>query len=241
MIYDDTMKRNIVVAITGASGATYAVRLLEVLLAAGCDVHLIISAAGQTVLKQELDLSVDLKNFNPAMLMLDNGETLRDPKLYLLRSKAGISGDSSNVLGVGTGERGILRFYHHDDYLAPVASGSFHTDGMVVCPCSSGTLSAIVHGTSHNLIHRAAEVHLKEGRKLILVPRETPLSLTQLQNMTLGAEAGAVILPAMPGFYHGVTLIGDLVDFVVSRICDQLGIANTLIPRWGATGKGIGD
>ncbi len=104
------MKRNIVVAITGASGVTYSVRLLEVLLAAGCDVHLTISAAGQTVLEQELDLSVDLDNFNPAMLMLDSGEILRDPKLQLLRSKAGISGDSSNVLGMGAGEPGILRY-----------------------------------------------------------------------------------------------------------------------------------
>ncbi len=146
---------------------------------------------------------------------------------------AEISGDSSNVLGVGTGEPGQIRFYHPSDYLAPLASGSFLTDGMVVCPCSSGTLGAIVHGTSDDLIHRAAEVHLKEGRKLILVPRETPLSLTQLANMKLGAEAGAVILPAMPAFYHGVNLIGDLVDFVVSRICDRLGIANTLIERWG--------
>ena len=128
------MKRNIVVAITGASGGTDSVRLLEVLLAAGCDVHLIISAAGQTVLEQELDLSVDLENFNSAMLMLDSGEPLRDLKLQLLRSQAGISNDSSNVLGVGMGEPGTLRYYHHHDGLAPLASGSFPTDGMVVCP-----------------------------------------------------------------------------------------------------------
>jgi flavin prenyltransferase len=227
------MKRNIVVAITGASGVTYSVRLLEVLLAAACDVHLTISAAGQTVLKQELDLNIDLDNFNPAMLMLDDGQTLRDLKLQLLRSKAGISGDSSNVLGTGVGEPGVLRFYHHRDFLAPIASGSFLTDGMVVCPCTGGTLGAIAHGASANLIHRAAEVHLKEGRKLILVPRETPLSLTHIKNMKRAVEAGAVVLPATPGFYHGVKLIGDLVDFVVSRICDQLGIANALIQRWG--------
>ena len=239
------MKRNMVVAITGASGVTYSVRLLEVLLAAGCNVHLVISAAGQTVLKQELDLSVDPENFNPLMLMLDSDENLRDPKLQLLRSKAGICGDSSNVLGVGTGEPGVLRFYRHNDYLAPLASGSFPTDGMVVCPCSCGTLSAIAHGAADNLIHRAAEVHLKERRKLVLVPRETPLSLTQIQNMKRAAEAGAVILPATPAFYHGVTRIGDLVDFVVSRICDQLGIANTLIERWGGKvgerGEGRGE
>ena len=169
------MKRNIVVAITGASGVTYAVRLLEVLLAAGCDIHLIISTAAQLVLKEELDLNVDLDNFSPAMLMLDSGEMLRDPKLQAIRTKAGIFGDSSNVLGMGAGEPGKIHFHHPTDYLAPPASGSFLTDGMVVCPCSSGTLAAIVHGTSDELVHRAAEVHLKERRKLILVPRETPL------------------------------------------------------------------
>jgi 4-hydroxy-3-polyprenylbenzoate decarboxylase len=228
------MKRNIVVAITGASGVAYAVRLLEVLLAAGCDIDLIISAAGQLVLKQELDLTVDLENFNSESLMLDCGDTLRDPKLHALRTKAGISGDASNVLGVGIGEPGQIRFHHYHDYLAPIASGSYLTDGMVICPCSSGTLSAIVHGTSINIIHRAAEVHLKERRRLILVPRETPLALTQIQNMKLAVEAGAILLPASPGFYHGVKLISDLVDFVVSRICDQLGVPNSLIQRWGS-------
>ena len=228
------MKRNIVVAITGASGVTYSVRLLEVLLAAGCDIHLTISSAAQTVLKQELNLTVDLENFSPSMLMLDSGDILRDPKLQAMRSMSGISGDSSNVLGMGMGEAGQIFYYHYRDYLAPIASGSFLTDGMVVCPCSGGTLSAIVHGTSANLIHRAADVHMKERRRLILVPRETPLSLTQIQNLRRAAETGAIILPAMPGFYHGVKLIGDLVDFVVSRICDQLGIANSLIQRWGS-------
>ena len=227
------MKRSIVVAITGASGVTYSVRLLEVLLAAGCDVHLTISPAGQTVLRQELDLSVDLENFNPAALRLDSGPGVRDQKLRFLRSKAGISGDSSNVLGIATGEPGTLRFHHPRDGLAPLGSGSFPTDGMIVCPCSCNTLSAIAYGSAANLIHRAAEIHLKERRKLILVPRETPLSLTQIRNMKLATEAGAVILPATPAFYHGVERIGDLVDFIVARICDQLGIANTLIERWG--------
>ena len=108
-----------------------------------------------------------------------------------------------------TGEPGAIHYHHWHDLLAPIASGSYLTDGMVVCPCSSGTLSAIVHASSGNLIHRAAEVHLKERRKLILVPRETPLSLVQLDNMKRAAEVGAVILPASPGFYHGVTSIGD--------------------------------
>ena len=166
------MKRNIVVAITGASGLTYSVRLLEVLLAAGCDVHLTISRAAQAVFKQELDLNVDLDKFNPAALMLDCGEVLRDPKLQLLRSKSGISSELSNVLGVSIGEPGKIRFYHPNDYIAPLASGSFPTDGMVVCPCSCNTLAAIAHGTTANLVHRAAEIHLKEHRKLILVPHE---------------------------------------------------------------------
>jgi len=227
------MKQNIVVAITGASGVAYAIRLLEVLSAAGCDVHLAISAAAQVVLKQELDLAVDLDNFSPAMLMLDGGPTPKDRKLQAVRSTAGISSDSSNVLAVGSGEPGKFHYYHYRDQTAPISSGSFLTDGMVVCPCSSGTLSAIVHGTSANLIHRAADVHLKERRKLILVPREMPLSLMQLENMKRAAEAGAVVMPASPGFYHGVKSIHDLVDFVVARICDQLGIQNTLIQRWG--------
>jgi flavin prenyltransferase len=228
------MKRNIVVAITGASGMTYSVRLLEVLIAAGCDVFLTISAAAQAVLKQELDLTVDLESFNPAMLMLDSGPSPRDRKLQTLRVMAGISSESSNVLAVATGEPGQIRYCHYRDQMAPISSGSFLTDGMVVCPCSGGTLSAIVHGTSANLIHRAAEVHLKERRRLILVPREMPLSLLQLDNMRRAVEGGAVVMPAMPGFYHGVKSIRDLVDFVVSRICDQLGIPNMLIQRWGS-------
>jgi 4-hydroxy-3-polyprenylbenzoate decarboxylase len=228
------MKRNVVVAVTGASGVTYCVRLLEVLAASGCDVHLTISGAAQAVLRQELNLAVELDNFNPAALMLDIGPHVKDPKLQAIRKAAGISSESSNVLSVPTGEPGEIRYYHYRDYMAAIASGSFRTDGMVVCPCSSGTLSAIVHGTSANLIHRAAEVHLKERRKLILVPRETPLSLMHLDNMRRAHEAGAVILPAAPGFYHGVKSIQDLVDFVVGRICDQLGIQNALIRRWGS-------
>jgi 4-hydroxy-3-polyprenylbenzoate decarboxylase len=228
------MKRNIVLAMTGASGMVYSLRLIEVLGAAGCDVHLVISPAAQAVLKQELDLSVDLENFNPAALRIEQGTKLRDRKLQTIRAMAGISSDDSNVLAVGTGEPGKLIYYHYRDYLGAISSGSFLTDGMVICPCSSGTLSAIVHGTSANLIHRAAEVHLKERRKLILVPRETPLSLVVLENMKRAAEVGAILLPAMPAFYHGVKSVGDVVDFVVSRICDQLGIANALIQRWGS-------
>lgn len=227
------MKRNIVVAITGASGVAYSIRLVEVLLAAGCDVHLTISAAAQAVLKQELELTVDLENFHPSMLMLGDKLHATDPKLQMVRTLAGISSEESSVLSVASGEQGQIRYHHYRDYMAPIASGSFLTDGMVVCPCSGGTLSSIVYATTANLIHRAAEVHLKEHRKLILVPRETPLSLVQLENMARAAKAGAVILPAMPGFYHGVTTIQDLVDFIVGRICDQLHVQNTLIRRWG--------
>ena len=228
------MKRNIVVAMTGASGAPYAVRLVEVLLAAGCDIQLTISSAAQAVLKQELGLAVDLDHFEPGMLLLDAPPAVRDEKLQRVRALAGISSESSNVLSVATGEPGTIHYHHYRDYMAPIASGSFLTDGMVVCPCSGGTLSAIVHATSANVIHRAAEVHLKERRRLVLVPRETPLSIVQLENMRRAAEVGAVILPAMPGFYHGVTSIRDLVDFLVGRICDQLDIPNELIRRWGS-------
>jgi len=227
------MKRNMVVAVTGASGVTYGVRLLEVLLAAGCDVQLSISDAARTVLRQELGLTVDLEHFDPAALMLDTGPEIKDERLQRIRSMAGISSESSNVLSMAMGEPGTMRYHHWRDFMSPIASGSYLTDGMVVCPCSSGTLSAIAHSAGANLIHRAAEVHLKERRKLILVPRETPLSVVQLENMRRAAEAGAVVLPAMPGFYHGVASLRDLVDFIVGRICDQLGIRNELIRRWG--------
>jgi len=165
--------------------------------------------------------------------MLDIGTKPIDRKLQALRAISNISSDESNVLAVGSGEEGKLIYHHYRDFMSAPASGSFLTDGMVICPCSGGTISAIVHGTSTNLIHRAAEVHFKERRKLILVPRETPLSMTILDNMKRAAEYGAVILPAMPGFYHGVKTIGDLIDFVVARILDQLGIRNSLIHRWG--------
>ena len=120
-----------------------------------------------------------------------------------------------------------------DDYSAGIASGSFLTAGMVICPCSMGTLSAIATGASTNLIHRAADVHLKERRPLVLVPRETPLSVIQLENMTRVSHAGATVLPSMPGFYHQPQSIADLVDFVVARICDHLRVPHTLMQRWG--------
>jgi 4-hydroxy-3-polyprenylbenzoate decarboxylase len=195
----------LVVAITGASGAVYAVRLLELLLESGREVHLMISPSGAAVVKQELERLVDIDHFQPRALLpsIDEGAASR------------------------------IHYYHYQNYFASVASGSFLTGGMVVCPCSGSTLSGIAHAASNNLIQRAAEVHLKERRKLILVPRETPLSVLQLENMRRAADAGAVLLPAMPGWYHGVKSVQDLVDFVVARILDQLGVAHDLMRRWG--------
>ena len=194
----------IVVAITGASGVAYGVRLLEVLIEAGCDVHLSMSPSGQIVIEQELGLKLDVDHFQIADLKLE------------------------------TNGPGRITYHHYKNLMSPIASGSFLTAGMVICPCSGSTLGAVAHGVGENLIHRAAEVHLKERRKLILVPRETPLSLVYLENMNWAAKAGAVVLPAMPGFYHGAKTIRDLVDFVVARICDQLGVENSLMKRWGS-------
>ena len=194
----------LVVGVTGASGAPYAVRLLEVLLEAGREVHLSISPSGQAVIATELKRHLDLDRF-----------------------------DATALLGREPPATGTLVYHHHKNLMAPIASGSFLTAAMVICPCSGSTLSAVAHSMGENLIHRAAEVHLKERRKLVVVPRETPLSLPQLKNMQAIHEAGAVVLPAAPGFYHGATTVADLVDFVVARICDQLGVGNSLIRRWG--------
>ncbi|NIL96524.1 MAG: UbiX family flavin prenyltransferase [Planctomycetales bacterium] len=227
------MKRKIVVGMTGASGSIYAVRLLEVLNAAGIDVHLSITSSAQLVLKQELELSVDLDDFQVSSLLLGDGVDTSDSKLSMMRQQAGISSEDSNVLAFNVGEPGKVIYHHYEDYTSPIASGSFLTDGMVICPCSGGSLAAIVNTLSGNLVQRAAQVHLKERRKLIVVPRETPLSTLQLECMKRASEAGAVVLPAAPGFYHGVKTIQDLVDFVVGRICDHLDIEHNLIRRWG--------
>ena len=196
----------IVLGVTGASGAPYGVRLLEVLLEAGREVHLSISPSGQAVLATELGRRVDLDRFDPATL-----------------------------LGKPAPATGRLHYHHHKNLMAPIASGSFLTAAMVICPCSGSTLAAVAHSMGENLIHRAAEVHLKERRKLVVVPRETPLSLPQLKNMQAIHEAGAVVLPAAPGFYARAETVADLVDFVVARICDQLGVANALVRRWGVS------
>ena len=135
--------------------------------------------------------------------------------------------------GTRESEAGRLIYHHYQDFMTPIASGSFLTAGMVICPCSGSTLSGVASGSSANLIQRAADVHLKERRPLVLVPRETPLSLPQIENMRQAHLAGAVILPAAPGWYHGVQSLDDLVDFVVSRILDQLRVENRLMRRWG--------
>ncbi len=197
---------DLVLAITGASGSPYGVRLLETLLRAGRTVHLVMSPAGVEVLLQEMDRRVDLNQFQ-----------LRD-----------LLGDSPELAAADR-----VKYHDYRDFRAGIASGSFLTGGMVVCPCSMGTVAAIAHGLSQNLIHRAADVHLKEGRKLILVPRETPLHLVQLRNLTICAEAGAVVLPAMPAFYNKPQSLDDIIDFVVGRVCDQLGVEHDLFKRWG--------
>jgi 4-hydroxy-3-polyprenylbenzoate decarboxylase len=194
----------IVVAITGASGAAYGIRLVEVLLAAGREIHLTVSPSGQAVFATETDRRLDLDRFELAAL-----------------------------LGKSPPTTGRCTYHHYKNLMAPIASGSFLTAAMAICPCSGSTLAAVTHAMGENLIHRAAEVHLKERRKLVVVPRETPLSLPQLKNMQALHEAGAVVLPAAPGFYHGAETVADLVDFVVARICDQLGVAHTLMRRWG--------
>ena len=225
--------KNICVAITGASGAVYSLRLIEVLLATGHDVHLSISPSGAQVIHEEMDLRVDLEDFQAADLMLEDVSSASDSKIRMLQASAGIGTADSNVLSVDAGHVGALHYHHYKNYNAPIASGSFLTEGMVISPCSGSTLSAVGNAASGNLIQRAAEVHLKERRKLILVPRETPLSLPHIENLRKCTEAGAVVMPAAPGWYHGVATLRDLVDFMVARICDQLGIDNALINRWG--------
>ena len=197
---------DLVLAMTGASGAPYGLRLLEVLLQAGRVVHLTLSPAATEVLEQETDLRVRLDAFALTDLL----------------------GDAAKQAAPGQ-----VQYHHFRDFRAGIASGSFLTAGMVVCPCSMGTVSAIAHGLSQNLIHRAADVHLKEHRRLVLVPRETPLNTVQLRNLTLCAEAGAVVLPAMPAFYTRPQSLQDAVDFIVGRICDQLGVEHHLLRRWG--------
>lgn len=224
---------NLVVAMTGASGSVYAVRLVEILIAAGRTVHLTISPAAAEVLRLELGVTVDLDQFDPQQLLPGVDQVAHDSRLRSLRPGGSAGYAASSVFSDSEIFTGKVLYHHYRDFSAGIASGSFLTAGMVICPCSMGSLASIATGQSQNLIHRAADVHLKERRKLIVVPRETPLSVIALDNMKRLAEAGAVILPAMPGFYHAPKSIPDLVDFIVARICDQLGVQHGLINRWG--------
>lgn len=195
----------VTLAITGASGAQYGLRLLECLLAAGEEVYLLISKAAQLVITLETELELP-------------GRPAAQQQFLLERF-----GGAPNQ----------LRVFGRDQWTAPVASGSSAPTRMVVCPASTGTLSAIASGACNNLIERAADVALKERRQLILVPREAPYSEIHLDNMLRLTRMGALILPASPGFYHKPQRIEDMVDFVVARILDQLGVPQTLMPRWG--------
>jgi 4-hydroxy-3-polyprenylbenzoate decarboxylase len=193
---------HVFLGITGASGAPYAARLLEALVAADVEIGVCASRAGLEVIATEL---------------YGNARLAPDETLARFVEPA----------------RGAVALYTEQDWRAPYASGSARVDGYVICPCSMGTLGTIASGTMSNLVHRAASVALKEGRRLVLVPRETPLSTIHLDNMLRVRQAGGIVLFAAPGFYHAPETIGDLVDFVVARILDQLGVENRLAPRWG--------
>jgi 4-hydroxy-3-polyprenylbenzoate decarboxylase len=195
----------ITLAFTGASGMPYGMRLLQCLLDAGAQVYLLYSQAAQIVAHQELGLAFPTRPREAAAFFTEKFAAAPDR----------------------------LRVFGREDWFAPVASGSNPADAMVICPCTMGSLAAIACGLADNLIERAADVMLKERRPLILVPRETPLSVIHLENMLRLARAGAVILPANPGFYHQPSTIEGLVDFVVGRVLDQLRIAHRLLPRWG--------
>lgn len=197
-------------AMTGASGAPYGLRLLECLLEAGVDVYLMVSAAAQVVLATETDL--DVPGRPEAMQVF-----------------------FSERFGARPGQ---LQVFGREQWMAPVASGSNAPRSMVVCPCSTGTLSAIATGASNNLIERAADVMIKERRQLILVPREMPFSPIHLENMHKLALLGVTIMPACPGFYHKPTSLQEMVDFVVARLLDHLGVVQQLSPRWGDDNKG---
>ena len=200
-----TENQSITLAITGASGAQYGLRLLECLLAAGCQVYLMISKAAEQVIATETELEL------PDSMMAQQ---------RLLTQSYG-------------GDEGQLLLLDLQDWFSPPASGSSSPSSMVICPASGSTMSAIAHGASKNLIERAADVALKERRKLILVPREMPYSEIHLENMLKLTRMGAIVMPASPGFYHQPTGIDDLVDFVVGRILDHLDIEQSIMPRWG--------
>ncbi len=199
------MKKRITLAFTGASGAPYGLRLLQCLLDADCEVFVILSKAARVVIGMETELKLPAGTGAAEQALRDWVQT-----------------DRGNLLVCGL-----------EQWTAPVASGSGAPAAMVVCPCSTGTLSAIACGASDNLIERAADVAIKEGRKLILVPREAPFSPLHLENMLKLSRLGVTIMPAAPGFYHQPETVQDLVDFIVARLLDHLGVEQTLVKRWG--------
>lgn len=198
-------EKTITVALTGASGMPYGLRLVECLIRAGARVYLLYSQAAHVVAKQEMDLALPSRPQDAERFFAER----YSPK------------------------EGQLRVFGREDWFAPVASGSNPPDAMAICPCSMGTLAAVAAGLSDNLIERAADVMLKEGRKLVLVPRETPFSALHLEHMLKLSRAGAVILPANPAFYHRPKTLEDLVDFIVARVLDQVGVPQQLLRRWG--------
>ena len=204
-----TPPRTVAVAFTGASGMPYGMRLVETLLGAGVEVWLLYSQVAQIVARQEMDLDLPSR---PAEV------------------EAALSARFNT-------QPGQLRVFGREEWFAPLASGSNPADAMVVCPCTMGTLAAIAAGLSQNLIERAADVAIKEGRKLVLVPRETPFSAIHLENMLKLARLGVVILPPSPGFYTHPQSVDDMVDFVVARVLDQLQVPHDLIRRWGDGGE----
>jgi 4-hydroxy-3-polyprenylbenzoate decarboxylase len=197
--------KTVAVAWTGASGMPYGLRLVECLLAAGCEVWLLYSKVAQIVAREEAGLELPSRAAD-AQLALEQHFSVT---------------------------AGQLRVFGREQWFAPLASGSNPPDAMVVCPCTMGTLASIAAGLSRNLIERAADVAIKERRPLVLVPRETPLSVIHLENMLTLARLGAVVLPPSPGFYARPATVADMVDFVVARVLDQLRVPHALLPRWG--------
>jgi len=202
-------ERHIGLAITGASGAIYGLRIIGELVRAGCRLSILISRPGFIVLREECGLDW-------------HGDAAR------------VAEELSRHFSVAKGQ---LSYYADDDFYSPLASGSSAPDAMIVAPCSMGSLARIAAGISGTLLERAADVMLKEARPLVLVPRETPLSVIHLENMLKLARMGVRIVPAMPGFYGGAQNVDDLIDFVAGKVLDQVGVAHSLFKRWGALSK----
>ncbi|MCA9057009.1 MAG: UbiX family flavin prenyltransferase [Planctomycetaceae bacterium] len=248
----DSTRLPVVVAVTGASGTAYAIRLLQALLSQSVAVELVISDAAREVCAHELGRpfpagTAPLNEWEEFLQAALNGQSPAAAEPTAVR-QPGSRASAEAVAHWGFQQRIIsfrcstaaspsiplLRLHSHRSFSGGIASGSYRTRGMVICPCSMGTLAAVAAGLSTNLIHRAADVHLKERRPLLLVPRETPFSPLAFENMSRLSAAGAVVLPAAPGFYHRPASIADLVDFVVARICDHFGVDCQLMQRWGS-------